>query len=122
MELAVLKISNSIISYSSIVCVCVLLNNLKIRYREFPESPVVRTPRFHCQRYRFNPSLGREDPTSLVVWRNKKPTNHHQQQKTHGFESLTFNYKLDNCSLCVSGICSVQTVSCNVKLIVQSQG
>ena len=31
-----------------------------LRAREFPDGPVVRTLRFHCQRCRFNPCSGRE--------------------------------------------------------------
>ena len=43
-------------------------NKLKKKwYREFPGSPVARTPHFHCQGCRFNPWSGNCDHASHVA-------------------------------------------------------
>ena len=34
---------------------------------EFPGSPVIRTPHFHCRKHRLNPWLGNRDPVSPKV-------------------------------------------------------
>ena len=33
-----------------------------VRHGEFPGSPVVRIPRFHCRGHRFDPWSGNQDP------------------------------------------------------------
>ena len=43
-------------------------NTVRIRYSwDFPWSPVVRTPHFHCREYGFDPWSGKWDPTCLMA-------------------------------------------------------
>ena len=44
--------------------------------RDFPDWPVVRTPRFHCRGHLFNPWLGNQDSACLVA-RPKNKTKKH---------------------------------------------
>ena len=36
--------------------------------RDFPGSPVVSTPRFHCRGHEFDPWSGNQDPTCSAGW------------------------------------------------------
>ena len=55
------------------MCVCVLLNNLKIRCRKFPESPVVRTPHFYGRGQGLDPwSWGTKFPQTLRCDQERK--------------------------------------------------
>ena len=40
--------------------------------RDFPSSPVVKTPCFHCRGHGFDPWSGNSDPTHCVMWPDKK--------------------------------------------------
>ena len=42
-------------------CKCILIFNYCIR-GDFPGSPVVTTPHFHCREHKFSPWLGNQDP------------------------------------------------------------
>ena len=46
----------------------------KVRRRDFPGGPVVKTPRFHCRERRFNPWSGNQDPTCRAGCSQKKKT------------------------------------------------
>ena len=42
--------------------------NILKQFSTFKPLGVVKTPCFHCRGHRFDPWLGKEDPTSWVVW------------------------------------------------------
>ena len=39
--------------------------------RDFPGGPLVKSPRFQCRGYGFDPWLGNEDPTRCMAQPNK---------------------------------------------------
>ena len=48
------------------------LKRLSSSSRDFSGGPMVSTLHFHCQGPRFDPCLGKKDPTSRVAWGNIK--------------------------------------------------
>lgn len=43
-------------------------SDLSKEKRDFPGSPVVKNPHFHCRRQRFDPCSGNFDSACLGVW------------------------------------------------------
>ena len=44
----------------------------KMKSRNLPGSPVVKTLYFHCKGHRFDSLLGNQDPTFHMAWPKKK--------------------------------------------------
>ena len=63
------KINNSSIPSNTQPIFKILQNTF---YRDFPSSPVVKSPCLHCRRQEFDPWSGNYDPTCHAVW-PKKP-------------------------------------------------
>ena len=57
----------------------------KCWYWELSDSPVIRTPYFHCRGHRFDPWSGNQEPMNCVAWPKK-------EKKRRGGSSVIFSF------------------------------